>query len=34
MVRFHQLDAEWATPNIFRLTAGKLISDTGEMCPL
>ena len=28
MVRFHQLDAEWATPNIFRMTAGKRLVNT------
>lgn len=27
-VRFHQLDSEWATPNIYRLTAGKRLTTT------
>ncbi len=33
IVRFHQLDAEWATPNIFRLTAGKRLKDTRHLDP-
>ena len=33
MVRFHQLDAEWATPNIFRLTAGQRLKDTRHFDP-
>ncbi len=33
LVRFHQLDAEWATPNIFRLTAGKRLKDTRHFDP-
>ena len=32
MVRFHQMDAEWATPNIYRLTAGKRLTNTRELC--
>ena len=32
IVRFHQLDAEWATPNIYRLTAGKWLQNTRELC--
>lgn len=28
IVRFHQMDAEWATPNIFRLTAGRRLKNT------
>lgn len=31
MVRFHQLDSEWATPNIYRLTAGKRLDNTREL---
>lgn len=31
MVRFHQLDSEWATPNIYRLTAGKRLTTTREL---
>lgn len=27
LVRFHQLDAEWHTPNIFRFTKGKRVTD-------
>ena len=34
IVRFHQLDAEWATPNIFRLTAGKRLKDTRHFDPV
>lgn len=34
MVRFHQLDAEWATPNIFRFTAGKRMKDTRHFDPV
>ena len=33
IVRFHQMDAEWATPNIFRLTAGKRMKDTRHFDP-
>jgi len=33
IVRFHQMDAEWATPNIFRLTAGKCLVDTRHFDP-
>ena len=28
MVRFHQIDAEWATPNIYQLTKGKRLAST------
>lgn len=28
IVRLHQMDAEWATPNIFRFTAGKSLTTT------
>ena len=27
IIRFHQLDAEWHTPNIFRFTKGKRVTD-------
>ena len=33
MVRFHQLDAEWSTPNIFQFTKGKLLKNTSEFDP-
>lgn len=33
LVRFHQLDAEWATPNLYRLTAGKRLTDTRVINP-
>ena len=33
IVRFHQMDAEWATPNIFRLTAGKRLKNTRHFDP-
>lgn len=32
-VRFHQLDSEWATPNLYRVTAGKRVTSTRELCP-
>ena len=28
MVRFHQMDSEWATPNIYQLTKGRRMKDT------
>ena len=31
MVRFHQLDAEWATPNIFAFTKGPRLSSTRKL---
>ncbi len=34
IVRFHQMDAEWATPNIFRLNAGKRLKDTRHFDPV
>ena len=34
IVRFHQMDAEWATPNIFRLTAGRRLRDTRHFDPV
>ncbi|MBR6558425.1 MAG: hypothetical protein IKT70_05375 [Clostridia bacterium] len=33
IVRFHQLDAEWDTPNIFAFTKGKRIENTRELDP-
>lgn len=33
MVRFHQLDAEWSTPNIFQFSKGKLLTDTSRFDP-
>jgi len=33
IVRFHQMDAEWSTPNIFQLTKGKNITDTQSFDP-
>ncbi|MBQ7566624.1 MAG: hypothetical protein IJT18_05850 [Oscillospiraceae bacterium] len=32
IVRFHQLDSEWATPNIYRITAGKTLHTTRVLC--
>ena len=32
-VRFHQLDAEWATPNLYRVTAGKRVVSTRAFSP-
>ncbi len=32
-VRFHQLDAEWVTPNIYRMTAGERVVSTREFSP-
>lgn len=32
LVRLHQLDAEWATPNIYRMTTGKRLHDTRHLC--
>ncbi len=34
MVRFHQLDAEWDTPNIYAYTKGKRVSTTRELDPV
>ena len=31
MVRFHQMDSEWATPNLYRLTAGKRLTTTRNL---
>lgn len=33
IVRFHQMDAEWATPNIFRMTAGRWLENTRHFDP-
>lgn len=33
VVRFHQLDAEWATPNIFQFTKGERIKTTRRLDP-
>lgn len=32
IVRFHQMDAEWATPNLYRITAGKRLVSTRKLC--
>jgi len=34
MVRFHQLDAEWSTPNIFQFTKGKNKANTMSFDPV
>ena len=31
IVRFHQMDAEWATPNLFRFTSGKRLTSTRKL---
>lgn len=33
MVRFHQIDAEWACPNIYQLRKGKRLKDTSSYDP-
>jgi hypothetical protein len=33
IVRFHQLDAEWSTPNIFQFTKGKFSDNTRRLDP-
>ena len=33
IARFHQMDAEWATPNLYRVTAGKRLVSTRELSP-
>ena len=33
LVRFHQIDAEWSTPNIYQLTKGKRLRDTSHYDP-
>jgi len=32
IVRFHQMDDEWVAPNLYRLTAGKRLSNTRDLC--
>ena len=32
IVRFHQMDDEWTAPNLYRLTAGKRVENTRELC--
>ena len=32
LVRFHQLDSQWHTPNIFSFTKGKRVTE-GKLCP-
>ena len=32
-VRFHQLDSEWCTPNYYRVTSGKRVETTRNLCP-
>ncbi len=34
IVRFHQLDAEWDTPNIYAYTKGKRVTTTRELDPV
>jgi len=34
IVRFHQMDAEWATPNIFQYSKGEYLSNTLNIDPL
>ena len=33
IVRFHQMDAEWSTPNIFQFTKGRRLDDTQSLDP-
>lgn len=33
MVRFHQMDSEWATPSIYQLTKGKRLANTSTYDP-
>ena len=33
MVRLHQMDSEFATPNIYQLSKGKRLSNTRTLCP-
>ncbi len=33
IVRFHQMDDEWVAPNLYRLTSGKRVTNTRELCP-
>ena len=32
IVRFHQMDDEWTAPNLYRLTAGKRVENTRDLC--
>lgn len=34
MVRFHQMDAEWSTPNIFQFTKGRRLDNTQSLDPV
>lgn len=34
VVRFHQMDAEWSTPNIFQFTKGRRMDDTQSLDPI
>ena len=33
MVRFHQMDGDWSTPNIFQFTRGKRLENTRSLDP-
>ena len=33
LVRFHQMDGDWSTPNIFQFTKGKRLNDTMSLDP-
>ena len=33
IVRFHQMDAEWSTPNVFAFTKGKRVTTTRQLDP-
>ena len=33
IVRFHQLDGDWSTPNLFQFTKGKLLKNTRSLDP-
>ena len=32
IVRFHQMDDEWVAPNLYRLTSGKRVTNTRDLC--
>ena len=32
IVRFHQMDDEWVAPNLYRLTSGKRVENTRDLC--
>jgi hypothetical protein len=34
LVRFHQMDGDWSTPNIFQFTKGPLAKDTRDLDPI